>query len=80
MGWLPVVTVLEPVFLTLVQAFYLRATYGMGGPIIYIVKGVKISLDPKSICRIFDIALVGLGVYESKIWPIVSRFNPREVI
>nr|CAN76703.1 hypothetical protein VITISV_032509 [Vitis vinifera] len=50
------------------------------GPIISTVKGVKIRLDPKSIYRIFDIAPVGLKVYESKMWPIVPRFEPREAI
>ena len=67
MGWLPVVTVSNLIFPTLVLAFYSRATYGMGGPIISTIKGVEICLDPKSICRIFYIALVGLKVYESKI-------------
>ncbi|RVW81782.1 hypothetical protein CK203_049536 [Vitis vinifera] len=43
-----------------------------------IVRGVEIRLDPKSIYRIFDVASVGLRVYESKIWPIVSGFEPRE--
>ena len=31
MGWLPVVTVYEPIFPTLVRAFYSRMTYGLGG-------------------------------------------------
>ena len=75
-----VVTVLEPIFLTLVRAFYSRVTYGMGGLIISIVRGVEIRLDPKSICRIFDIALVGLKVYESKMWPTMLGFEPREAI
>ncbi|RVW53609.1 hypothetical protein CK203_069029 [Vitis vinifera] len=39
-----------------------RVTYGMGGPIISTVRGIKICLDLKSICRIFDIALVGLRI------------------
>ncbi|KAL6350690.1 hypothetical protein AAG906_028147 [Vitis piasezkii] len=60
MGWLPVVTMSESIFPTPVQAFYLRATYGIGGPIISTIKRVKIRLDLESICRIFDIALVGL--------------------
>ncbi|KAL6318608.1 hypothetical protein AAG906_000686 [Vitis piasezkii] len=51
-------------------AFYLRATYGMGDPIISTVREVEICLDSESICHIFNIALVGLRVYESKIWPI----------
>ena len=55
-------------------------TYGIGGPIISIVRGVEIRLDPESICRIFDIALVGLRVYESKIWPTMPGFEPREVV
>ena len=80
MGWLLVVTVLEPVFLTLVRAFYSRVTYGMGSLIISTVRGVEIHLYSKSICHIFDIALVGLKVYESKMWPTMLGFEPREAI
>ena len=80
MGWLPVVIVLEPIFPTLVRAFYSRATYGLGGPIISTVRGVNIFLYPESIYCIFNIAPIGLKVYESKIWPIVLGFEPREVI
>ena len=74
------VTILEPIFPTFVRPFYSRVTYGMGGPIISTVRGIKICLDLKSICRIFDIALVGLRVYESKICPTMPRFESREVI
>ena len=42
MGWLPVVTISEPIFSTLVRVFYLRATYGLGGLIISIVREVEI--------------------------------------
>ena len=52
----------------------------MGGLIIYIVREVKIRLDSKSIFRIFDIAPVGLGVYESKMWPTMRGFEPKEAI
>ena len=52
----------------------------MGGPIISIVRGVEIHLDPKGIYYIFNIALIGLKVYESKIWPNVLGFEPRESI
>ena len=72
MGWLLVVT--------LVRAFYSRVTYGIGGPIISTIKGVKIRLDPKSIYHIFYIAPVGLKVYKSNIWPTVPGFEPREAI
>ncbi|KAL6315003.1 hypothetical protein AAG906_030834 [Vitis piasezkii] len=61
------------------SSFYSRATYGIGGPIISTVRGVKIRLDPKSIYRIFYIAPVGLRVYKSKIWPIVLGFEPKKV-
>ncbi|RVW29742.1 hypothetical protein CK203_111021 [Vitis vinifera] len=67
-------------FPNLVQAFYSRVTYGLDALIISIVRGVEIHLDLESICRIFYIAPIGLKVYESKIWPIVSGFEPREVI
>ncbi|RVW71336.1 hypothetical protein CK203_059957 [Vitis vinifera] len=79
-GWLPVVTISEPIFSTLVRSFYSPATYGLGGPILYIVRGVEIRLSPKSICRILDIPLVGLRVYEAKAWPTVPGFEPREAV
>ncbi|KAL6332544.1 hypothetical protein AAG906_008964 [Vitis piasezkii] len=41
---------------------------------------VEICLDSESIFHIFDIALVGLKVYKSKMWPIVSGFEPRKAI
>ena len=58
--------ILEPIFPTLVRAFYLRATYGLSGSIISTVKRVEIRLDSESIYRILDIAPIGLKVYESK--------------
>ena len=61
------VIVSELIFPTLMRAFYSRVTYGMGGPIISIVKRVEIRLDLENICRIFDITPVGLRVYESKM-------------
>ena len=80
MGWLPVVTILEPIFPTLVRAFYLRATYGLGGPLISTIRRVEIQLDPQSIYRIFYIAPVGLRVYEFNTWPTLPGFEPRETI
>ena len=74
------VTISEPIFPTLVSAFYSRTTYGIGGPIISTVRGVVIQLDLESIYRIFDIAPVGLKVYESKIWLTMLGFEPREAI
>ena len=49
MGWLPVVTISELVFPTLVRAFYSRASYEVGGPVLSIVRGVEIHLSPESI-------------------------------
>ena len=80
MGWLLMVMILEPIFSTLVRTFYLRATYGIGGPIISAVRGVEIRLNLENIYRIFYIAPVRLKVYESKIWPIVPEFELREGI
>ena len=74
------ITIFEPDFSTLVQAFYSRVTYDMGNLIISTVRGVEIRFDLESICRIFDIAPIGLRVYESKIWPTVLGFEPRKVI
>ena len=80
MGWLLVVTISEPNFSTLVWAFYSRPIYGIGGPIISTIRRVEIRLDPENIFHIFNIAPIGLRVYESKIWSIVSGFEPRESI
>ena len=74
------VTVSKSIFSNLVRAFYLRVTYGIGGPIISTVRGVEIRLDPEGIYCIFDIAIVGLRVFESKIWPTMPGFEPREVV
>ena len=80
MGWLPVVTISEQIFPTLVRAFYSRATYGLGGPLLSTVRGVEIRLSPESICCILDIPSIGLRVYEAKAWPTVLRFEPREAV
>ena len=80
MGWLLVVTISKSIFPTLVQAFYSRATYGLGGPVLSTVRGIDIRLSPESICRILNIPSVGLRVYEAKAWPTVSGFELREVV
>ena len=74
------VTISEPIFPTLVRAFYSRATYGLGGLILSTMRGVEIKLSPESIFRILDIPSVGLHVYETKVWPTVPRFEPREAV
>ena len=80
MGWLPVVTISEPVFPTLVRAFYSRASYEVGGPVLSTMRGVQIRLSPESICRILNIPSVRLRVYEAKAWPTVLGFEPREAV
>ncbi|RVW83754.1 hypothetical protein CK203_041831 [Vitis vinifera] len=60
------VTISEPIFPTLVKAFYSRVTFGHGGPITSTVRGVQIHLDPESICRILDIPPGGLRVYDAQ--------------
>ena len=62
------------------RAFYSRVTYGIGDPFISTVREIKIRLDPKSICRIFNIAPVGLKVYVSNIWPTILGFKLIEVV
>ena len=73
-------TISEPIFPTLVRAFYSRVTYGLGGPVLSTMRGVEIRLSPESIYRILDIPSVGLRVYEAKAWAIVPRFEPREAV
>ena len=80
MGWLLVVKIFEPIFPTLVRAFYSWVTYGLGGPVLSIVRRVEIRLSPESICRILDIPSFGLRVYEAKTWPTVPGFEIREAI
>ncbi|RVW22529.1 Retrovirus-related Pol polyprotein from transposon RE1 [Vitis vinifera] len=50
------------------------------GPVMSTVRGVEIRLSPESIYSIFNIPLVGLRVYESRVWPTVPGFEPREAI
>ena len=73
-------TISEPIFPTLVRAFYSRVTYGLREPVLSTMKGVEIKLSPESICRILNIPSVGLRVYEAKAWAIVPRFEPREAV
>ena len=77
---LPVVTISEPIFPSLVRVFYLRTTYGLGDPIISTVREFEIRLDSESICHIFNITPIGFRVYESKTWPTVPGFKPRKAI
>ena len=79
MGWLPVVTISEPIFPTLVQGFYSRVTYGLRGLVMSTIRGIDIKLIPESICHILDIPSVGLRVYQAKT-PTVPGFKPREAI
>ena len=72
--------IFEPIFPTLVRAFYSWVTYGLGGPVMATVRGVEIKLSLESIYRILDIPLIGLRVYEAKAWPTVPGFEPREAI
>ncbi|KAL6347658.1 hypothetical protein AAG906_026186 [Vitis piasezkii] len=58
----------------------IRRLAKMRGPVMSTVRDVEIRLSPESICRILDIPSVGLWVYESKVWPTVPGFEPREAI
>ena len=49
MGWLPLVTISELIFSTLVRAFYSGVTYGLEGPVLSTMRGVEIKLSPESI-------------------------------
>ncbi|RVX14653.1 hypothetical protein CK203_012102 [Vitis vinifera] len=74
-----IVTIFEPIFPTLVWAFYSRVTYGLEGSVISTVRGVKIRLSQEYLPH-SDIPSVGLLMYESKVWPTVLGFEPREAI
>ena len=37
-------------------------------------------LDEDAICDILRVLVVGLRIYESKVWPTISWFEPREAI
>nr|CAN70899.1 hypothetical protein VITISV_022769 [Vitis vinifera] len=54
---------------------YSRANYGMSGMITSTIRRVEIHLDPKIICRIFDIAPVGLKSMTRVL--LYSRFLTR---
>ena len=64
----------------MVRAFYVKVRYHVGGPISYTLRGVEIKLDANSSFRILGVPTVGLRIYESKVWPTILGFKPREVI
>ena len=74
------VTILEPIFPTLVRGFYSRVTYGLRGSVMSTIRGIDIKLSPESIYHILNIPSVGLWAYKAKMWPTVSGFEPREVV
>lgn len=70
----------EPIFSSLVHAFYANARYHVGGHISCTLRGVEIKLDANSICRILGVPTIGLKIYESKVWLTILRFESGETI
>ena len=54
--------------------------YRVGGPISYTLRGVEIELNANSIYRILGVPIVGLRIYESKVWPTIVGFKSKKVI
>ena len=67
MEWLSTVSLYEPIFPSLVRAFYAKVKYRVGGSISYTLRGAKIELDADSIYQILGVSAVGLRIYESKV-------------
>lgn len=68
------------VFSSLAREFHAKTRYCVGGPISYTLREVEIELDADAIYRILGVPTVGLRIYESKVWPTILGFEPREVI
>ena len=68
MGWLSIMTVKEPIYPKLIQAFYSNVVVHVGGPITIScsLRGVNIMLNEKYICEILGVQSDGDRVYESK--------------
>ena len=80
MSWLPTISLSEPIFLTLVRAFYSKVRFFVGGPISCTLRGAEIELDADVICRVLGVLAVELRVYEFKTCLIVLDFIVWEVV
>ena len=82
MGWLPIMTVKEPIYLKLIQAFYSNVVVHVGGPITIScsLRGVNIMLNKEKMCEILGVQSDGDRVYESKSWPNIDGFVVGEAI
>ena len=79
-GWFPTISLSEPVFPTLVWAFYAKARFCVRGPISCTLRGVEINLNANVIFWILGVPKIGLRIYESKVWPTIPGFELRQAI
>ena len=78
-GWLPLVTLLDPVYPTLVQVFFARAHIS-GSSISSTLRGVEFDISAPELCHLLSIRNTGAQVFESKTWPQVDDFDPAAAV
>ena len=75
-GWLPIMTVKEPIYPKLIQTFYSNVIVHVGGSITIScsLREVNIMLNEEKICEILGVQSDGDKVYESKSLSNIDGF------
>ena len=73
-------SLIEPVYPTLLCAFYANVEVYTDLCIICTLRGIEIRLDAKRIFKIARVPFIGLKVEDMKIWPNIPGFVVSEVI
>ena len=79
-GWVLVVSLVEPVYTQLVWCFYSKPHFTHGAFIDCILRGKDIRLTLRKICEILGVSCEGLLVDDMKSWPNIPGFVPSKAI
>ena len=74
MGWLPLVTLREPVYPTLVQIFFDRANVS-GSRITSMLQGIEFDLGAYDLFHLLSVPSTGVRVFETKTRPQIDGFD-----
>ena len=83
MEWIALLQLVVLVYLILVRLFYCKSRFICIGAMTYIntsLQGIDIKVKANKICRILGIPAIGACINETKTWPRMEGFRPREVV
>ena len=80
MGWTPIVSLVDPVYTTLVRCFYSIACFTHEVFIDCTLRGKNLHLNMRKICEILGVLCKGLLVDDMKTWPNILGFVASKVI